>query len=80
MSKQCDRMDAKVIRKDGSSFWQEVYQNCSEVSEDERLVTEEEMKDLFYEIVTRDERASWDYERIELEYTWGKEILKTTIY
>ena len=70
----------KGYRKDGSSFWYEVYQNCSEVDEDERLVTEEEMKDLFYEIVTRDERASWDYERIELEYTWGKEILKTTIY
>lgn len=75
-----DRMDANITRKDGTGFWYEVFVNCTKCGEDEKLNTEEEVKNLFYELIDEDTRDSWDAKEIELEYTWGKETISTTIY
>ena len=75
-----DRMDAKIIRKDGTGFWYEVFVNCTKCSEEEKLNTEEEAKDLFYELIDEETRDSWDAKEIELKYTWGKETISTPIY
>lgn len=79
MKKFEDRIDAYITRKDGSKFVFEVFANCVKCDEEEKLNTEEEVLDLFYELVDNETRESWNAKEIELEYTWGKEIIKTTL-
>lgn len=80
MEKFEDRIDAYITRKDGSKFVYEVFANCVKCSEDEKLNTEEEVLELFYELVDNETRESWNAKEIELGYTWGKEAIKTELY
>lgn len=75
-----DRIDAIITRKDGTSFVYEVFVNCVKCDKEDKLNTEEEVLDLFYTLVDNETMDSWDAREIELEYTWGKEVIKTTIY
>ena len=80
MKKYEDRIDAYITRKDGSKFVYEVFASCVKCDEEGKLNSEEEVLDSFYELVDNETMDSWNAKEIQLVYSWGKEIIETTIY
>ncbi|SDB14908.1 hypothetical protein [Eubacterium oxidoreducens] len=74
-----ENITAKITEPNGHSFYYSVLEVDVQTPEDEILEDEEDVKDLFYNIIDRETLNSWSGCTVELTYTWGKEVRIETV-